>query len=264
MESIKKIDTPYGRVYAVKGEGGINLYPSVTTILSSEQQPWLEQLQSDIGVEALAKISENAANRGSVMHAYLENYLVCMGYRGPGDDCLLYAQKKTLKDLSGVYTSSIMEKGRNLFYNMLDSDLFVSMKTPLFSEKFVWSNKHRFAGTADFGYVDSTTSGVVIGDFKSASSPRKPEQIAKYKKQLGAYSIAYEERTGKRVSRAEIWISWDGGIETTVLTGKDLIDAQEDFLSLCTAYHLTWKKEEVVNYLRSLNTSKMRPNESES
>jgi hypothetical protein len=263
--NIKRVDTPHGRVYMVKDEDGIKLYPSVTTVLSSEPQPWLEKLASDIGQEELAKISERAANRGSVMHTYLENYLVCMGYRGPGDECLLYSQKKTAKELNEQYDPQTMERGRNLFYDMLESDLFVRMKRPLFSEKFLWSHQHMFAGTADFGYVDTTpVDGDIIGDFKSASSPRGEEQVSKYKKQLGAYSIAYEERTGRKVKRAEVWISYGDGIQTIILEGEELEEAKRNFLTLCENYHRNWNKKPILEYLKALKDSKKTTHGSES
>jgi len=267
MDKIKRIDTPHGRVYMVKDGGEIKLYPSVTTVLSSEPQPWLEKLASDIGEEELAKISKRAVNRGTVMHTYLENYLVCIGYRGPGEGCLLYSQKKTAKDLEGIYDEKTMERGRNLFYEMLGSKLFEQMKKPLFSEKFLWSNKWGFAGTADFGYEDYEVlqggNEVIIGDFKSASSPRNEEQVKKYKKQLGAYSIAYEERTGRKVKRAEVWIAYTEGIQEIILEGNDLEDAKSEFIALCKNYHQNWNKKPILEYLKSLEASKMTAHGSE-
>lgn len=261
MNDIKRVDTPHGRVYVVKSQDGIHIYPSVTTVLSSEPQPWLEKLSSDIGAEELSKISAKAANRGTVMHAYLENYLICMGFHGKGDNCLLYAQKKTTKDLAEQFDEQTFAKGRDLFYNMLESDLFEKMSKPLFSEKFLWSHNVKFAGTADFGYSES--NGVIIGDFKSANSLRGDEQVNKYKKQLGAYSIAYEERTGQVVKRGEVWISHPNGVQEVILEGRDLELAKEEFSSLCENYHKNWNKKQIVEYLKSLKDSKMTTDGSE-
>jgi hypothetical protein len=263
MKDIKRVDTPFGRVYVIKSEDGIQIYPSVTTVLSSEPQPWLEQLSNNLGAEELSKISARAANRGTVMHTYLENYLICMGFHGKGDDCLLYAQKKTAKDIAGQFDEQTVSKGRDLFYNMLESELFVQMSKPLFSEKFLWSHTTKFAGTADFGYVDAEADGVIIGDFKSASSPRGDEQTSKYRKQLGAYSIAYEERTGQHVKRAEVWISHPEGIQSIILEGDELISAREDFKKLCENYHKNWNKKQIIDYLKSLKDSKMTAHGSE-
>lgn len=268
MDKIKRIDTPHGRVYVVNVDGKVRLYPSVTTVLSTEPQPWLEKLANDIGEDELAKISKRAVNRGTVMHTYLENYLVCMGYRGPGEGCLLYSQKKTLKDLGETYDSETIERGRNLFYDMLNSKLFEQMKKPLFSEKFLWSNQWGFAGTADFGYEDfevlQSGSEIIIGDFKSASSRRSDEQVKKYKKQLGAYSIAYEERTQKKVKRAEVWIAYPEGVQEIILEGEDLQRAKDEFIALCKNYHQNWNKRPILEYLKSLEASKMTEHGSES
>lgn len=262
-EQIKRIDTPYGRVYMLKVGDEINIYPSVTTVLASEPSPWLEKLSNDIGAEQLAIISAKAAGRGTVMHTYSENYLICMGYRGKSDECLLYTQKKTAKDLAGKFDVTQIEIGRDLFYNLLDSELFVKMKKPLFAEKFLWSNKFLFAGTADFGYVEDTEDGDILGDFKSAKTVRGEEQISKYKKQLGAYSIAYEERTGRRVKRAEIWISHPNGVQPVILEKEELEAAKESFKALCETYHRNWNKTEIVMYLKGLKETKITTDGSE-
>lgn len=261
---IKKVDTPFGRVYVVKEDNNISIYPSVTTVLSSEPSPWLEKLSADIGAEELAKISHRAANRGTVMHAYLENYLICLGFRGKGDECLLYAQKKTSKDLQGKFDEQTFAKGRDLFYNMLDSSLFTLMKKPLFAEKFLWSHKSMFAGTADFGYTDTFDNGDILGDFKSANTPRNDEQVSKYRKQLGAYSIAYEERTGRHVKRAEVWISHSEGIQSIVLERDELEYAKKQFTDLCKNYHQNWNKKTIIEYLKASKDTKMTNNGSES
>jgi hypothetical protein len=256
-QQIKRVDTPHGRVYMVKSGDEINIYPSVTTVLSFEPAPWLEKLASDIGEEELAKISRKAADRGTVMHTFLENYLVCIGYRGKSDECLLYAQKKTAKDLAGKFDDATIAKGRDLFYNMLESSLFEQMKKPIFSEKFLWSHQFGFAGTADFGYIDAeeTPTGDILGDFKSASSPRGEDQISKYKKQLGAYSIAYEERTGRHVKRAEVWIAHPGGIQAIILEDEDLEIAKKQFSELCENYHKNWNKKPIIEYLKTLKNN---------
>ena len=261
---IKRVDTPHGRVYMIKDGEEIRLYPSVTTVLSSEAAPWLDKLAADIGAEELAKISQRAANRGTVMHNYLENYLICMGYRGKGDECLLYAQKKTAKEVAGKFDEKTIEIGRNLFYNMLESDLFNKMKKPLFAEKFLWSHEHLFAGTADFGYADEIPDGDILGDFKSANSPRNDEQVTKYKKQLGAYTLAYEERTGRKVKRAEVWISYPEGIQAIILEGAELEKAKADFMKLCENYHKNWNKIPIIEYLKGLKDTKMTTDDSES
>lgn len=261
---IKRVDTPFGRVYMVKEDNDIKIYPSVTTVLSSEPAPWLEKLSADIGAEELAKISQRAANRGTVMHTYLENYLICMGFRGKGDECLFYAQKKTVKDLQGKFDDQTFAKGRDLFYNMLGSSLFDIMKKPLFSEKFLWSHTCMFAGTADFGYTDEFDDGDILGDFKSANTPRNEEQVSKYRKQLGAYSIAYEERTGRRVKRAEVWIAHPEGIQSIILENDELEYAKKQFSDLCENYHQNWNKKPIIEYLKALKDSKMTTHGSES
>jgi hypothetical protein len=121
-----------------------------------------------------------------------------------------------------------------------------------------------FAGTADFGYADEIPDGDILGDFKSANSPRNDEQVTKYKKQLGAYTLAYEERTSRKVKRAEVWISYPEGIQAIILEGAELEKAKADFMKLCENYHKNWNKIPIIEYLKGLKDTKMTTDDSES
>ena len=70
--------------------------PSVTTVLGQKKMQYLEDLRDKIGEEALNKISQNAALRGTAMHKYLENYLIALKVHADHDKALLYTQKKTV------------------------------------------------------------------------------------------------------------------------------------------------------------------------
>jgi len=129
--------------------------------------------------------------------------------------------------------------GRSLFYNVYHSGILEKVQKVIFTEKFLYSEKSLFAGTTDFGYVDSNRY-IVITDFKSASSPRSNDVIDKYKCQAAAYSIAFEEMYNKPVQRGEIWISHPDGLQMEEVSGTEMEQKKKEFLELAESYHSMW------------------------
>lgn len=248
QRKVRRIDTPFGRVYAHgKGEDAI-LMPSVTTILSSEPSQYVIDLEEKIGKEELAKISERAAFRGTAMHKFLENYFICIQQGGDSDRCLLYTQKKTPIELreEGIADDRIAY-GRDLFYNFIIENVFLDIKKVLFTEQFLWSLKNKYAGTADFGFVCLTDENIIT-DFKSASGYRGEETIRKYKKQGAAYVIAFEEIYKKPIKNFQVWISTPEGMQIEILEGEELEMMKKEFLSLCETFHNNWDVQPIREY----------------
>lgn len=248
MKAIRRVDTPFGRVYAHgKGIDAI-LMPSVTTILAAEPSLYLNDLEKKIGKEELDKLGRRGAARGSAMHKFLENYFICMKHGGSEDKCLLYTQKKTPPELleEGLEEERIVY-GRNLFYNFLSEGVFDQIKRVLYTEKFVWSLTHLFAGTSDFVFENLELEDV-ISDFKSASGNRGDEVINKYKKQTGAYAIAYEEIHGRIVKNTQIWISSPEGMQLAKVEGDELLHYKNEFIKSAKEFHKNWNYEPIKNY----------------
>jgi hypothetical protein len=250
---LKRLDTPEGRYYVYSAgknanyaDGTLILMPSVTTILGQLDSQRLINLEKEIGKEALAEIGQKAMRRGTAMHLFLENYLICLQKDSNHDKSLLYTQKKTPTDLrnEGLAEESI-NMGRNLFYNYVHEGYLERIKRVLLTEKFVWSLKNRFAGTLDFGFL-SMLNQIVISDFKSANGIKDEETIHKYYLQLAAYIIAFEEIYNKRVSHAELWISNPHGIQERILEGTELEEMKAEFIELSNQYHRNWNPEEII------------------
>jgi hypothetical protein len=253
MSKLRRLDTPEGRYYVLTlkpgktyAEGGFVLMPSVTTVLSTKPSERLQQLENEMGKEALEQLGQRAARRGTAMHLFLENYFICLRHGGNGENCLLYTQKKTPNDLKGqgIPPDSI-SAGRDLFYNFIYEGYLDRIKQVLFTERFTWSVKHLFAGTADFVYL-SQDGRIVIADFKSASSIKDVETIHKYKLQLAAYTIAFEEIYKKKVNHAELWISHPHGVQDVTLAGQDMEDHKKEFIQLTEEYHKNWNPQEIA------------------
>jgi hypothetical protein len=246
---LQRIDTPSGRAYALIQEGVKPLFlPSVTSILSLKHSSYLADLEEKIGKEDLQKISERAAKRGTAMHLFLENYMICLKHKGDADACLLYTQRKSTDTLLHDMDKDRVDVGRSLFYNVYHSGLFDKIKKVIFTEKFLHSVEYLFAGTTDFGFLD-INDYVVITDFKSASSPRDGETIDKYKCQVAAYAIAFEEMYKKPVHRGEIWISHPDGIQCIEVLGEEMEEKKEEFKALSAAYQSMWDIKPFEDYL---------------
>ena len=247
-----RLDTPEGRYYypttgPIASDGSILLFPSVTTVLKEIKSSRLEEIEAALGKEVLDEISKKAARRGSVMHNYLENYFICTRNGGDSEQCLLYTQKKTIKDLDReVFNDTAIQVGRDLFYNYYYEGYLDRVKRVLFTEKFIWSLKYKYSGTLDFAFVDQSDNWI-IADFKSASSKRDSETVNKYFLQGAAYSIAFEELYGKPIDRIEIWISSKDGIDEYVLSGENLAEKRSEYIHWVADFHRGWDPMSIIS-----------------
>lgn len=246
LKKLKRLDTPWGRAY-VLGEEEPSFLPSVTTILSLVKSTKLKEIEDSIGKERLAEISEKAALRGTAMHKFLENYVICLRNGGDTEKCLLYTQRKSTDELLNEIDKPLVDIGRSLFYNIYHERKFDNVKKILLSEGFLYSEKYLFAGTTDYAYLDKDNK-VSIVDFKSASGPRDEETVSKYELQGGAYSIAFEEIYKKKVSRIEIWISYSDGVQNVIVEGERLEQKKKEFIYYCQKYHEMWESDKIRNF----------------
>lgn len=250
-KTLRRIDTSSGRAYVLEQDGHEPKFlPSVTSILSLKSSSYLAELEKEISKEDLQKISSKAALRGTAMHKFLENYLVCMKNGGNSESCLLYTQRKSTDSLLNEMEKERVDVGRSLFYNIYHSGVLSNIKKIIFTEKFLHSEKFLFAGTTDFGYQD-LNKHIVITDFKSASTPRSIDVIDKYKCQAAAYAIAFEEMYNKPVHRGEIWISHKDDLQLEIVADDEMEKKKQEFLDLCQSYHLTWDISPFVEFLNT-------------
>lgn len=244
---LKRLDTQWGRAY-VLGEGKeAQFLPSVTTILSLVSSAYLADLEREIGKDELKKISDRAAIRGTAMHKFLENFVICLKKCGDLEKSLLYTQRKSTDELLHDFDKATVDSGRALFYNIYHSGMFKDVKKVLLSEGFLYSEKYLYAGATDFCFAD-WASKIVITDFKSASSPRGEETVKKYKLQGGAYSIAFEEMYDRKVDRIEIWISHPDGIQREIVSGADLTESKGMFLEYANQFRLMWEEDKIRTF----------------
>lgn len=208
--TIERKSYVWGRAYEVikNGHPTKMVFPSVTTVLKLITEPKFKPLREKFGEVRWQKILDDASYRGTVMHSMLENFLLEFSSSRSIEKCLQIAQD-TAKDIENdePYNSSLIKRGRDLFWNFYHENFWENIKTVLHNELFLWSDfKGGWAGATDFIFEDYLGSHVVV-DFKSSSSPKDEDDILSYKMQISAYMFAYAERYGVIPDRGEIWIA---------------------------------------------------------
>ena len=166
------------RFYHVDGD----LFPSVTTVLSSIPNPAIDEWKKSVGEEAASTIVRRAANRGTAAHKMWEEYL---------------------KNDTG-FSKGAMPLSISLFKQLqpwLDRniDLLYGNEIALFSRKL------RTAGRCDaVGLVNNRPA---IIDFKTANKPKSVDKIHSYFLQVTCYALMFEEMYGIEVQDAYVLVA---------------------------------------------------------
>lgn len=179
IASCTRRDTPLGRFYLTP-EG--RAYPSVTTVTGFHKKQSLIEWRKRVGEEAATRISTQAANRGTNVHKYAEQYLLneSIVYSNPFDEQLFKSIVPYLNNIEEVH----------------------AIETKMYSDHL------GLAGTVDcIGLYEGKMSVI---DFKTSSKPKKKEWIDSYFMQCSAYAIMFEERTGIPVARTVIIMAVEG------------------------------------------------------
>ena len=148
--------------------------PSVTTILSAtqsdEKKAGLDAWRARVGYQEAARITSQAALRGTEMHYVLENYIDGRGY---------------------LNLSPEGAQARLMAHEIVNNlDLL----------KVVWGNEvslaydDLWAGATDVvGIYDNQPT---IIDFKQSNKPKREEFVEDYYYQIAAYSLAHKKQYG--------------------------------------------------------------------
>ena len=175
--------------------------PSVTTILSATQskqkQDSLQAWRDRVGNEEAARITNQAATRGTEMHYVLEQYLQGQGYlnlspKGEQARMMAHTILANMQDVTKVYGTEV-----NLEY------------------------KQRWAGTCDL--VFESDKGLALGDFKQSNKPKKEEWVTDYYYQLAAYALAHSLHF-EDVQRCVIYMCTPRLVFQKFIMPKDLLE----------------------------------------
>ena len=196
------------RMYAVNQEK----LPSVTSILqatqSEEKKASLANWKARVGVYEANRIKNDASNRGTSMHAFLEKYLL------------------------GQLNLELLEAGDDKSKKMADEIIEQGIKNKL-SE--IWGTEAtlyypgKYAGTCDACGIYEGQETII--DFKQSNKPKKEEWIEDYYLQLGAYSLAHNVVYNSRITQGIVLLcTVDNLFQDFRIQGTKLEEYQNKFL----------------------------------
>jgi hypothetical protein len=208
---LKQINESTGRRYQTP-EG--NLYPSITTVLSSYNKQGLMEWRARVGAEEANRISTKASNRGTKVHDTIEKYL--------------------LNDLSDMKLNSLMPDIKEMFIKIrpyLDKHvgMIYGIEQPLYSDAL------KISGTCDcIGEWDGVLS---IIDWKTSNYQKEESYIGNYFMQTSAYAEMFEERTGISINQVVVAIAVENEEPQIFIKKKN--DYLEELERYIDKYHLT-------------------------
>jgi ATP-dependent exoDNAse (exonuclease V) beta subunit len=159
--------------------------PSVTTILDKtkpeESRIALANWRKAVGEQKAQQITTEAANRGTRMHKYLEDYV-----KG---EALKESVSNPYAQQSLEMAKIVIEKG------MCNVDEVWGSEVPLYFPGL-------YAGTTDCVGVHKGEEAIL--DFKQTNKPKKEEYVQDYYLQLTAYALAHNEVHGTNIRKGVI------------------------------------------------------------
>lgn len=227
-EPISRTTVEGKRHYALPGGDKV---PSVTTILdrtkSEESKAALQQWRKNVGEVRAQQITTEAANRGTRMHAYLEQYALT--------DDLKELPNNPFAQPSWFMAAEIILKG------LSNVDEFWGVEVPVYYSGL-------YAGTTDCVGVWKKKPAII--DFKQSNKVKKREYIGDYFIQLAAYAQAHNITHGTDINTGVIMMAVqpkelpDGSLETPeylefVIEGDEFAYWTEEWTKRVELYYLT-------------------------
>jgi genome maintenance exonuclease 1 len=205
--------------------------PSVTTILDrtkpAEAREALANWKRAVGEKRAQEITTEAANRGTRMHAYLEQYVLTTDLKPlPGNP---YAHP------SWFMAAEVILKG------LQHVDEFWGTEVPLYYSGL-------YAGTTDL--IGTWKGQPAIMDFKQSNKVKKREYIGDYFLQLAAYAAAHNEMHGTSINTGVVLMAVqpkllaDGTYSTPeylefVIEGDEFAYWADEWMKRVELYYLT-------------------------
>jgi genome maintenance exonuclease 1 len=159
--------------------------PSVTTVLDKtkpeEKKQALNEWRRRVGVENAQKITTEAANRGTRMHTYLEDYIKQGELRERGSNPFGWA--------SHAMAQTVIDDG------LVNVNEIWGVEVPLYFPSL-------YAGTTDGCGLHLNEESIL--DYKQTNKPKRQEWIEDYYLQLVAYALAHNEVYGTNIRKGVV------------------------------------------------------------
>ncbi len=163
-----------------------DFYPSITSVLSVKEKPYLIEWQKSLGPEKAKKENERTKDRGHAIHAMMEKYL-------KNDNDPIKGQEK--EHIKQFYQLKLVASKINNIRAM---------------EATVYSDFFGIAGRVD---CIAEFNGVLsIIDFKTSNGNKTEDMIEDYFLQETFYALAFTEMTGESVEQIVTLMSVERGI----------------------------------------------------
>ena len=224
MKLIRKYDYPSSTRASIEGlrhyniDGSTERLPSVTTVLSGSQEQSkrdsLQRWRDKVGAAEAAKITAEAAARGTSMHLYLENYCLGQGYLDMTD----------VGNVAKHMAEKIVDKG-------IDNRL-----TEIYGNEATLYYPGLYAGSVDL--VGQLDGKITIIDFKQTNKPKQREWIGDYFLQMAAYGMAHDAVYDTAIEQGVILMcSKDLYYQEFKIEGEEYRQAKHEFLRRLDQFH---------------------------
>jgi genome maintenance exonuclease 1 len=191
--------------------------PSVTTILSAtqseEKKASLARWREREGLAQATRIMDQAAARGTTMHAILEDYVNGSNRVDMTEDGILATSM----------AQQIIEKGLSNVDEVWGSEITVYYPG-------------LYAGATDLVGLYKKSESIM--DFKSSNKPKRREWIEDYKLQLAGYALGHNEVYGTNIqSGVVLMCTPDNYFQEFVFDGQEFRQAKFDWLRRVDQYY---------------------------
>jgi hypothetical protein len=210
-KEIKNIDSESGRVYNTP----TGTYPSITTVLgATANKAWLQKWIESVGQEEADRIKNAAAERGTILHNYLERFYE--EYDSPTkEQARSFIQSSGLTEEKPFIKTMTVELMKHLLVNNFRS---------VSQEFVVWDDELKIAGRCDgVGYWNDN---LVVIDYKTSRKKKSVSQIKDYYLQATFYCNAHNKIFNSSVNRFIILMAVEDG-SSQVFTGSPSVYAPE-------------------------------------
>ena len=185
--------------------------PSVTSILqttkSEEDKAAIKNWVQRVGSAEANRIKNEASNRGTSMHSYIEDFL-----RGRVNESFFESN----------------EKYKNMAKEIIDKGIKGKLEE-IYGIETILHYPKKYAGTADLVGIYQGQEAII--DFKQAKKPKKVDYIQDYFLQLGAYTLAHNVVYKTNITSGVILLcTVDNLFQDFKIEGPELIMYQNLFL----------------------------------
>ena len=216
-DELKRTTTDKQRLYTCP-DG--NAVPSVTTILDKtkpeKNRIALENWRKAVGEQKAKAITTEAANRGTRMHTYLENYVL-------GEEL-----KETV---SNPYAQQSLDMAKIVIKEGLKNvDEYWGTEVALYHPEL-------YAGTTDLVGVHSGADAIL--DFKQSNKPKTRERVEDYFLQLCAYAEAHNKIHGTNIRKGVVLMcTKDFQYQEFIIEGEEFDQWRDKWWSRVEEYYV--------------------------